>query len=61
MSEVPYFDMKFPVGAEQFKIGAVRRNQQGAVRPRGERAEQVEMQVSELVRHEAFLRVNFFQ
>ena len=43
---LPYFQLEFPVGADQFKIGVVGGDQPGAVRPRGERDEHVEMQVA---------------
>jgi len=61
MLGLPYFELKFPVGADHFKIGAVGGNQPGTVRPRRERDEHVEMQIAQLVRCEAFICVHLPQ
>ena len=58
MLGLPYFELKSRVGADHFKIGTVGGDQPGAVRPRGECNEHVEMQVAQLGRREAFIRAN---
>ena len=51
-SDLPYFQLNLPKGADQLKIGAVGGYQASAMRARGQRDEHVEMQVSQLVRRE---------
>ena len=58
MLGLPYFEFKFPVGADRFKIGAVGGDQAGGVRPCSERDEHIEMQVAQLARREPLSGVN---
>jgi len=61
MLKLPYFEPKSTVGANHLEIVAVGGDQPGAVRPGRERDQDVEMQVTQLIRREAFIGVDSTQ
>ena len=54
---LPQLDKDFSITIDQLEIGAVGSDEAGAVRPRGERDQYVEMQIAQFVRREPFIRV----
>lgn len=61
VGSLPYLKLEFSIASDHFKVGAIGRNQPGAVRPRGKGDEDVEMHIAELVRRELLVCVDFPQ